>query len=345
VIAGGVPAALIALLIAPQSAVASPPAPRVLIVATGGTIANDPAGRLTPEQLVERLPGRRTLGQIETESFANASSAALPLDLWVRLSHHLADRFGRDDAPDGIVVTSGTDTLEELGWFLHLTVPGPRPVVLVGAMRRPGTAGEDGPANLVDAVRVAVAPGSRGRGALVVMHGQIHTARAAQKHHSTSLAAFDEPLGQPTGTVRNGRVVYRAPPPKALPLWGALTLARDVVLPRVDIFLTYQGATGDPIEHAVADGARGIVLAAAGAGSLTPEQAVAARRVAGAGTPVVIATRTGEGDVGLYDADDEAIVAAGSLPAVKARLLLILAIANGESPAGMAALFAKAAGH
>jgi L-asparaginase type II len=343
VIAGGVPAVLIALLLAPRpSAAAPPPSPRVLIVATGGTIANDPAGRLTPDQLVERLPGRKSLGRIETESFANASSASLPLDLWVRLSQHLVDRFSRDDAPDGIVVTSGTDTLEELAWFLHLTVPGPRPVVLVGAMRRPGAAREDGPANLTDAVRVAAARPSRGRGTLVVMHGQIHTARAVRKHHSTSLAAFDEPLGRPAGTVRSGRVIYRAPP-RPLPLWGVLSLSRDASLPRVDIFMTYQGAGGDLIEYAVAHGARGLVLAAAGAGSLTPAQAEASRRLARAGTPVVIATRTGEGDVGLFDADDETVIAAGSLSAVKARILLMLAIANDESPAEIARLFAMAA--
>jgi L-asparaginase type II len=343
VIAGGVPAVIFALLLAPRPSTASPPpAPRVLIVATGGTIANDPAGRLTPQQLVERLPGRRWLGRIETESFANASSASLPLDVWVRLSHHLVERFARDDPPDGIVVTGGTDTLEELAWFLHLTVPGPRPVVLVGAMRRPGAAGEDGPANLADAVRVAAARRSRGRGALVVMHGQIHSARAVRKHHSTSLSAFDEPAGRSAGTIRDGRVIYRALPRPA-PLWGALQVPADASLPRVDIFMTYQGAAGDLIEYAAAHGARGLVLAAAGAGSLTPAQAEAARRLAQAGTPVVIASRTGEGDVGLFDADDEAVIAAGSLSAVKARLLLMLAITSDESPAGIARLFARVA--
>jgi L-asparaginase type II len=343
VIAGGVPVLLIALLLAPRSAAAAPPPPpRVLIVATGGTIANDPAGRLTPEQLIKRLPRRKSLGRIETEAFANASSASLPLDLWVRLSRHLAGRLARSDAPDGIVVTSGTDTLEELAWFLHLTVPGPRPVVLVGAMRRPGAPDEDGPSNLADAVRVAAARASRGRGALAVMHGQIHTARAVHKHHSTSLAAFDEPSNRSAGMVRNGRVTYRRSA-RAARLSGALALPAGASLPRVDILMTYQGAAGDLIEYAAAQGARGLVLAAAGAGSLTPSQADATRRLAQAGTPVVIASRTGEGSVGVFDADDEAVIAAGALPALKARILLMLALARDESTAEISRLFARTA--
>lgn len=174
------------------------------------------------------------------------------------------------------------------------------------------------------------------------MHGQVHSARAVRKHHSTSLTAFDEPAGRSAGTIRAGQVVYRERPRPA-PLWGALPLSADAPLPRVDIFMTYQGAGGDLIEYAAAHGARGLVLAAAGAGSLTPPQAEAARRLAQAGTPVVIASRTGEGDVGLFDAEDEAIIAAGSLSAVKARLLLMLAIANDQPPAAIGRLFARAA--
>jgi len=310
-------------------AVAAGHAARLVLIATGGTIANDPHGRLSADELVEQLPGRAALGQITTESFANASSTALSLDDWSRLSRHVTSILTATDA-DGVVVTSGTDTLEELAWFLHLTVPGPRPVVVVGAMRRPGTLGEDGPRNLADALRVAAAAASRDRGTLVVMHGQVHSAWSVRKHHTTSLSAFDEADGMAAGAVTAAGVTYRPsaivrPPP------GLLPLATGATLPRVDILETYQGAEGDLIDAAAGAGAAGIVLAGAGAGSLTPSQAAAARRIARGGIPVVVASRTGAGLVGPVGGEDVGFVSAGALSPLRARLLLILALAR-ETP-------------
>jgi L-asparaginase len=323
-------------LAGPAAAMAAPP--HVRVIATGGTISNSSSGRLTAEQLVARLPHRAALGRIDTESFSNTISAALSLEDWVRLSRHIGRLLAEADAPDGIVVTSGTDTLEELAWFLHLTVPGERPIVVVGAMRRPDTAEFDGTRNLEDALRVAATPASRGRGTLIVLHGEVHAAVSAQKRHTTSVSAFDEPPATRLGLIANGRVRYaRRPAPRPRP--GILPIAQEGSLPRVDLFVTYQGATGDLLELAVRAGARGLVLASAGAGALTPGQAEVARNLAAAGTVVVISSRAGAGEVGVFDPLDQLVISAGTVSPLKARLLLMLALANELPPERIAVMF------
>ena len=328
----------------PATADAAGRQPRVRLIATGGTIANAPAGRLSAEQLVAGLPGANHLARIEPETFTNVPSAALTLDDCARLSHHIVAVLAADPGLDGVVVTSGTDTLEEIAWFLYLTIPGDRPIVVVGAMRRPGP-GADGPTNLADAVRVAGSQAARGRGTLVVMHGQVLAAREVRKQHATDLGAFDAPEPERAGTVKRGRVqLARAASPPLAP--GVLPISGETHLPRVDVLLAYQGANGDLIEAAVANGARGIVVAAAGAGALTPSQSEAARRVARAGVPVVIASRTGAGTIAAADRpDDLPLLRAGDLAPLKARVLLTLALAHGMDARQIATLFAPLPAH
>jgi L-asparaginase len=333
--------ALVAMLPGVATSAADRRPPHVRVVATGGTISNAPTGRLTAAQLVAALPATERLGRIDVDTFATAPSAGLTLEDCVGLSRHLVEVFAADPDLDGIVVTMGTDTLEEIAWFLHLTVPGERPVVVVGAMRRPSDRDADGTANLVDAVTVAGSPRSRGRGTLVVMHGQIHTAREARKRHATDVAAFDAPEGERLGTVRRGRV-HVSEEPAMGPRPGSLALSGDAVLPRVDVLLTYQGASGDLIDAAIQQGARGIVLAAGGAGALTPSQTDAAQRAARAGLPVVVASRTGGGRVMALTPAQLPIIAAGDLTAVKARLVLMLALAQNLEGTAIAALFETA---
>ena len=331
-------AATVALLAPPVEAAAS----RVCLITTGGTIAHAAPGRLSADDLLRTLPGGGPAGvRVETEPFANATSASLSLDDWARLARRVGEILSRDPEISGVVVTSGTDTLEELAFFLHLTISDVRPVVVVGAMRRPDSRGADGPRNLADALRVAAAPASRGRGTLVVMHGQVHAASDVRKRHATRLDAFDAPPGRVQGRVTASGVTYRdaagpVPPP------GLLSLGETTTLPRVDVFVTYQGAAGDLLEEAVSAGARGLVLAAAGAGSLTPSQVDAARRLAARGIPIVIATRTGAGAVPAPGPTEWGWLSAGALPPLKARLLLMLALATGADRARVSELFGRA---
>ena len=148
--------------------------PRVRLVATGGTISNASGGRLTAEELIARIPNLTDYVQPEFEQFANTASSSITLDQWMQLSRHINELYRDDASLAGVVVTSGTDTLEETAYFLNLTVRDPRPVVVVGAMRNPSTLGYEGAANLFQAFRVAANPESRGKGALVVMLSLIH---------------------------------------------------------------------------------------------------------------------------------------------------------------------------
>ena len=162
-------ALLLIALLAPLPAQAQD-VPRVRLVATGGTISNRNGGRLTAEELVQSMPGIERYARPEFEQFSNLASSELTLDQWVTLARRLNEIFRTDTAIAGLVVTSGTDTLEELAYFLDLTVRSDRPVVVVGSMRNPSTLGYEGAANLLEGFRVAASADSLGKGTLVVLN-------------------------------------------------------------------------------------------------------------------------------------------------------------------------------
>jgi len=310
--------------------------PRVRVIATGGTIANHPEGRLSGPALVGSVPSLSAIARIEPETFSNVSSIELALADWLRLSRRVNDLLGSGDLA-GVVVTSGSDTLEELAWWLDLTVGGDRPVVVTGAMRRPSDADADGPRNLADAVRVAVDAGARRRGALVVMGGQILRARDAAKQSVSARDAFGSTVDGPVGRIDRSRVTF-TPTARALarpPVFSVVALSR---LPRVDVLLTYQQAPGDLIEAAARAGARGLVIAAAGAGAVTLAQSDALEAARRAGIPVVVASRVAHGVLTTADVP-KGTIPAGTLSPLKARILLMLALARGDGPSELAQVF------
>ncbi|HEX7086087.1 MAG TPA: asparaginase [Vicinamibacterales bacterium] len=310
--------------------------PRVRVIATGGTIANHPAGRLDAEALVRTTPDIRSHANVETETFASTASLGLTLDDWVRLGRRVAAAFD-DPRLSAVVVTTGTDTLEELAWFLDLTTPDERPVVVTGAIRRPSEPEADGPANLRDAVAVAASPDARGRGALVVMHGLAFPARSVRKAHATVPGAFDAPGDGPVASIEDGviRFAKRSTPRAPAPF----DVTRLGQLPRVDILLTYQDAPGDLIASAVRAGARGLVLASAGRGSLTPAQIDAVSDAQRRGVVVVASSRMPA--TALTEIEVAGVVPSGVLAPVKARVLLMLGLSQGFSRDEIAALFAR----
>jgi L-asparaginase len=303
--------------------------PRVRLIATGGTIATRPGGiRLSAEELVHSVPDLRRHVRPEWEQFSNVASTAMALDQWVRLARRINDILAGDSAPQGIVVTTGTDTLEELAFFLHLTVRSPRPVVITGSMRTPGSAGYDGPANLLSAFRTAGDPNAHEKGVLVVMNDDIGSAREVSKTDAQRLDAFQSRQGGALGTVEADRVLFVRGPLKRHTVRSEFDLHSIADLPRVDLLLFYQGATPDLLRAAVDLGAKGLIVAVAGAdtsaGTMAEGLTYAARRR----VPVVLTTRTGAGRIAAPIGDGALgdYIAGEDLPPLKARILLALAL-------------------
>ena len=182
--------------------------PRVRLVATGGTISNRTGGRLTADELINLAPDVRRYARPEAEQFSNTASSDLTLGQWLALSRRLNELYSTDAALAGIVVTSGTDTLEELAYFLHLTVRDARPVVVVGSMRNPSTTGYEGAANLLEGFRVAASPEARGKGVLVVLNDEINSAREVTKTDALRLQTFQSRTTGVLGVVDPDRVVF-----------------------------------------------------------------------------------------------------------------------------------------
>ncbi len=197
-----------AVLAAPGLATAQDAVPRVRLVATGGTISNRNGGRLTAEELVKSMPGIERYARPEFEQFSNLASGELTLDQWLALSKRINELFKTESDLAGVVVTSGTDTLEELAYFLDLTVRTEKPVVVVGSMRNPSTLGYEGAANLLEGFRVAASPSARNKGALVVLNDEINSAREATKTDALRLETFQTRGYGVLGVVDSDRVVF-----------------------------------------------------------------------------------------------------------------------------------------
>ena len=325
--------------------------PKVRLVATGGTISNRAGGRLTAEELVDLIPNLEEFVRAETEQFANTSSSSLTLDQWLQLSKRINELFRSDSDLSGIVVTSGTDTLEETAYFLHLTVIDPRPVVVVGAMRNPSTLGYEGAANLLQAFRVAADRTSRGKGVLVVMNDEINSAREVTKTNAVRLQTFETRGYGVLGVVDRDRVVYYRDTLKRHTADSEFDVSAIESLPRVDIIMVYQGAPGDLIEAAVDAGARGIVVASAGAGATSGTQRQGISSALDRGVFVVTSTRTGSGRIrsrsgggggrGGDDPNRVYRIAAEDLAPLKARILLMLALATTDDGAEVQRMFTE----
>ena len=273
------------------------PLPRVHFVATGGTISNKDGGRLTAEELAKSMPGVERYARLSHEQFANVASSELTLGQWLGLSKRINELFASDKELAGVVVTSGTDTLEETAFFLHLTVRDPRPVVVVGSMRNPSTVGYEGAANLLEGVRVAADPASRNKGALVVLNDEINSARNVTKSDALRLQTFrSRDYGQ-LGVVDRDRVVYFNQIVQRHNEQIEFDINKVAELPRVDVIMVYQGASGDLIKAAVDNGAKGIVIAVAGAGATSGTQNEGLTYAASKGVFIVTSTRTGSGRI------------------------------------------------
>jgi len=333
--------------------------PRVRLIATGGTISNRMGGRLTAEELIKSIPDVARYARPEFEQFANLPSSALTLAQWLQLARRINEVFREDRDLAGIVVTSGTDTLEETAYFLNLTVRASRPVVVVGSMRNPSTLGYEGAANLLEGIRVAAEPEARGKGVLVVLNDEINSAREVTKTDALRLETFQSRSYGLLGVVDADRVVFYRQPLKRHTADSEFDVSKIAELPRVDVVLVYQDAPGDIITSAVEHGARGIVLAAAGAGATSGTQGQALSDAASKGVFVVTSTRTGSGRVAAFRTAPQPAtqaaagnaaaprprgmlrIAAEDLAPVKARILLMLALTQTNDAAEIQRMFTQ----
>lgn len=322
--------------------------PRVHVLATGGTISNiGDGGRRTGRELAEGIPDLGRIATVTVEQFSNVASSSVTQAMWRGLAGRIRQLQSGADAPAGYVITHGTDTMEETAYFLSLTVGGCDPVILTGAMRQANWVGADGPANLRNAVRTAVAPAARGRGTLVLMNDEIFTARDVTKSNTTRLNAFSAPDAGVLGLADPDTVVFHRPSPASAagrcPA-PRFDLERLGDFPRVDVVYAYIGADSVQVDALVNAGARGIVLAGVGRGGATPAMSRALERATARGVMVVISNRTGSGRVGMGRGDESrdtrapgsgATIGATDLNPQKARILLMLALAAGLEAGAM----------
>jgi L-asparaginase len=311
----------------------------VVVVSTGGTIAMRPdpvSGKLVPAvsgpELLELLswPGAPPL---ELDDFADVPSFDMHGELALSLARRVRDHARRSGIA-GVVVTHGTDTMEETVFLIDRVLDAETPIVLTGAQRGADQADSDGPRNLRDAICVALAPEARGRGAMIVFAGAVHGAREARKVHTSALSAFASPAYGPIGHVDSGSVGFRRWPERRPPLRLPERLAP------VDLIRLYAGSDARFLRTSVESGARAIVLEATGRGNANTRVVDGVRETVSAGVSVVICSRCLEGRVepvygagGGRDLAEAGALFAGDLAGPKARVLLQLALAAGLTAA------------
>src|SRR5215831_12313003 len=248
--------------------------PNVVILATGGTIAGAAAtgtqagytsGAVGIDTMINGVPGITKLANIRGEQISNVGSQDMSFDILLKLAKRI-NELAKTDAVDGIVITHGTDTMEETAYFLNLTVKSDKPVVMVGSMRPSTAVSADGPLNLYDAVAVAADPQSKGRGVLVVMNDQIQGAHSLTKTSTTAVQTFQSPLRGLVGVSAYGKNDFYNNPSWKHTTASEFDISNVTKLPRVDIIYADADMAPDLIDASVSAGAKGIVIAGVGNG-------------------------------------------------------------------------------
>lgn len=317
--------------------------PRILVLATGGTIAQTDTkeAKLLGDALVGAVPQLRDLAQVNAEQVAQVSSPDITPDIWLRLAKRINEALASNDV-DGVVVTHGTDTLEETAYFLDLVVKSEKPVVVVGSMRGSSAPSADGPANLIDAVAIAASPAARGNGVLVTLNDTIQSARDVTKTNTTSLDTFKSPDFGALGIVQGGKPTFYRRASRRHTTATEFDVASLTALPKVAIVYSYVGVDADAFEQAVRSGAKGVVYAGTGNGSIPKAVQGAAASAAKGGVVVVRASRVNGGVVERNGEHDDAAlgtVTADSLNPQKARVLVMLGLTKTNDAAEVQRMF------
>ena len=322
--------------------------PRIHIIACGGTIAGKAAtdadlisykaGELTVQELLESVPELKKHGEITGEQLCNIDSSNMTEALWLALAERVQQLCDAPDV-DGIVITHGTDTLEETAYFLNLTVHTQKPVVLVGSMRPATAVSADGPLNLLDAVRLAGCSDAGRYGVLIAMNGQIGGARYTTKTNTAHVDAFRSWEMGFLGYMQDGNACFYQSPVRLHTDSSCLSCRSCQALPRVEILYCYVGMPARLVHEAVAAGAKGIVVAGFGHGNMADPVKDALLQAQEEKRLIVVRTsRTGGGIVSPVD-NYSTFIAGDSLSCQKAKILLQLALLQTQDCSEIQALF------
>lgn len=324
---------------------------RIAILGTGGTIAGFidstiattgyAAGAIDIDVLIKAVPQIRDLADISWEQIANIDSSNMCDEIWLRLAKKIAKLFA--EGIDGVVITHGTDTMEETAYFLNLTIKSDKPVVLVGAMRPSTAISADGPKNLYNAVALVVNKEAKNKGVMVAINDKILSARGVVKTHSLNVDAFSSPDFGDFGYIVDGKVFFYNNVTKAHTKNAPFDVSKLTSLPKVDILYSYSNdGSGVAAKALFEHGTKGIVVAGSGAGSIHKNQKDVLKELLKKGLKVVVSSRVVAGCVAVSDSDEKlGFISAEDLNPQKARVLLMLALTKTSDPKKIQEYFLK----
>lgn len=324
---------------------------RIAILGTGGTIAGFidstiattgyTAGAIDIDVLIKAVPQIRDLADISWEQIANIDSSNMCDEIWLRLAKKIAKLFA--EGIDGVVITHGTDTMEETAYFLNLTIKSDKPVVLVGAMRPSTAISADGPKNLYNAVALVVNKEAKNKGVMVAINDKILSARGVVKTHSLNVDAFSSPDFGDLGYIVDGKVFFYNNVIKAHTKNAPFDVSKLTSLPKVDILYSYSNdGSGVAAKALFEHGTKGIVVAGSGAGSIHKNQKDVLKELLKKGLKVVVSSRVVAGCVAVSDSDEKlGFISAEDLNPQKARVLLMLALTKTSDPKKIQEYFLK----
>jgi L-asparaginase len=327
--------------------------PKVRIISVGGTIDSTAAERtnlanyggdsprIPVEKMVQQLPELKSIAEVSVEEdMLPKGGAGRTMATVLKVAKRVNEIFEKEPDITGVVITQGTNNLEESAYFLDLTVHSSKTVVFVGAQRPSTALSSDGWLNLYNAIRIAAAPESAGRGVLLAMNDEINAARDVKKTAAYRVEAFQSPGLGFLGYADPDKVVYYRMPTRRHTMSSEFNASTIDKLPQVDVQYSYLEASGTPIDALVAEGAKGIVVDGSGAGSPSAEQDAAIKRAQDKGVIVVATTRTGTGRVLETIARKKSGVIPGdNLTPQKARILLQLALTRTSDPLEIKRMF------
>ncbi|EOH5126710.1 type II asparaginase [Campylobacter jejuni] len=324
---------------------------RIAILGTGGTIAGFidstiattgyTAGAIDIDVLIKAVPQIRDLADISWEQIANIDSSNMCDEIWLRLAKKIAKLFA--EGIDGVVITHGTDTMEETAYFLNLTIKSDKPVVLVGAMRPSTAISADGSKNLYNAVALVANKEAKNKGVMVAINDKILSARGVVKTHSLNVDAFSSPDFGDLGYIVDGKVFFYNNVTKAHTKNAPFDVSKLTSLPKVDILYSYSNdGSGVAAKALFEHGTKGIVVAGSGAGSIHKNQKDVLKELLKKGLKVVVSSRVVAGCVAVSDSDEKlGFISAEDLNPQKARVLLILALTKTSDPKKIQEYFLK----